>query len=64
MSTVSSAHGIVNGHWEPSRPEPPKVVVAIRSGVAKLMKTIHPRSEAPAHISRADGERHEPIAAE
>jgi hypothetical protein len=62
MQTQPRVHGIVNGHWEPTPSEPPKVVQLVRTGVAKLLQKIAPHSAEDAS-SRHD-EPHQPIAAE
>jgi hypothetical protein len=63
MDSAQRGHGIVNGHWEPSPHELPKVVVAVRTGVAKLLRKI---SDSPKDADRAsaDHEHRNPIAAE
>ena len=62
MPTSESVRGIVNGHWEPSPPQPPKVLKVVRTGVAKLLKklsdTIEPEE------ARSDREHHDQVAAE
>jgi hypothetical protein len=63
MSDAQRVHGIVNGHWEPSPPEPTKVVTLVRTGVAKLLHEIAHRSEEAAE-KLEQHERHPPIAAE
>lgn len=63
MQTQPRVHGIVNGHWEPTPPEPPKVVQLVRTGVAKLLQKISPHADAQDSSSRHD-EPHPPIAAE
>lgn len=61
MQTQPRVHGIVNGHWEPTPSEPPKVVQLVRTGVAKLLQKIAPH---PADASSRHDEPHQPIAAE
>jgi hypothetical protein len=40
MNSAQRGYGIVNGYWEPSPRELPKVVVAVQTGVAKLLRKI------------------------
>ena len=63
MQTQPRVHGIVNGHWEPTSPEPPKVVQLVRTGVAKLMQKISAHSHAHDSSSPHDESR-QPVAAE
>jgi hypothetical protein len=64
MPNARGSHGIVNGHWEPSPPEPPKVVTLVRTGVTKLLQKISHHSETAADGAHQQNERHPPIAAE
>jgi hypothetical protein len=63
MDSAQHGHGIVNGHWEPSPHELPKVVVAIRSGVAKLLQKISDHGPKATQVS-ANDQHHDPVAAE
>jgi hypothetical protein len=63
MLKARGSHGIVNGHWEPTPPQPPKVVALVRTGVAKLIQKISPHSEKRAEREQ-HSERHAPVAAE
>jgi hypothetical protein len=63
MPTQQRPRGIINGHWEPTIHEPPKVVQLVRTGVAKLLKKISPHAHDHDSSSRKH-ERHEPMAAE
>jgi hypothetical protein len=62
MPTSQSVRGIVNGHWEPSPPQPPRALTVVRTGVAKLLKKLSDRAEP--EKTQADGEPHEQVAAE
>ena len=64
MPTSQRVHGIVNGHWEPSPPQPPTVVTVVRTGVAKLLQIIIPRAHQSTDAARPPGERQEQVAAE
>jgi hypothetical protein len=62
MPTSQSVRGIVNGHWEPSPPQPPRALRLVRTSVAKLLKKLSDTVEP--EKARTDREHHEPVAAE
>ena len=36
-NTLNHAHGIINGHWEPTQ-RGPKILTLAREGIAKLLR--------------------------
>jgi hypothetical protein len=64
MSNAQPIRGIVNGHWEPSPPQPSKVITVVRTSVAKLLHKLSEHSVKPSDAANNQSEHHEPIAAE
>ncbi len=64
MPTDQSSHGIVNGHWEPTPPQLPKVITVVRASVGKLLGRLHHHSPKANEPANSQAEQHEPVAAE